>query len=453
VLLYLVQNNKNVFYVDIGAYNPTFASNFRSLYDFGNRGINVEASQDRFKDVIMGRPGDINLRYAVSNITGDVVTLYNLLEDSSSSTIMKNAKDKDTLVADGTVYHKELVPTLTLSDLCDRYYVTKPTVLNVDVEGADYLVMKGNSWNTSVCRPDIIIVEDNHFSIAAGYDAIIPFIEDKNYTYFAHTYQDNKFLIDNNVLDNYVELLPSNLEKLVENMGEFMKGKKVLTYLYFIHDYTAYIEYTTGKRFPIDKNNFAIAPLNNEIADKIIIDLEELSNKPLMLLNFDCQSDIIFWNSPLACEFIAYQHQFMDVTVTDAPPLVTPNKNKQFSYGRDYVKYFDTSHKEKASVVIIDIGSDDNRIYEKMILFDVPKNCAINRGDTISNCIPYPEYAKVSSANYYSFQQDDYRTNVEKHIDKYIPKIKYWTNLVNDVAQEMHKIMDEPEIQFSYEEF
>lgn len=63
------------FYVDIGAYDPIFASNTLNLYSAGWDGVNIEANPDRLNRFYMSRADQINLNYAVGK--EDVfVTLY-----------------------------------------------------------------------------------------------------------------------------------------------------------------------------------------------------------------------------------------------------------------------------------------------------------------------------------------------------------------------------------------
>jgi FkbM family methyltransferase len=401
-LLYLVQNNKNIFYVDIGAFNPIYASNFRNLYDMGYHGINVEASQSRFNDITKGRPKDINVRSAVSNVTGDVVTLYNLLEDPSASTILKDAKDKFYYTKWQKVSYKEPVLTLTLEDICKKYYVTKPTVLNVDVEGVVYSNTQGNNWSVNICRPDIIIVEDNEFSNIAGYDnKIRPFIEDKNYTYIANTYQDNKFFIDNNALDKYSELFSSGMEK-------FLQDKKVLVYLNLVQDYSKYLNNLNNKAFSIDHTNFVIAPLDSTKGDNVIVDLEKLSEKPLIVLNFDCNNDMIFWSDDIVCEAITYKSDSMTVTVSGSLDLVRTGENKNIPFSSDARAKFDkNTYKESADIVAININTDEH--YETIILFDTKDNCGNNK--QISNCVESSEYSSFTL-------QDNADQNVVNEIEE-----------------------------------
>lgn len=63
------------FYVDIGAYDPIFASNTLNLHTAGWKGINVDASAQRMKNFYINRPDDININYAVAS-DQKFITLY-----------------------------------------------------------------------------------------------------------------------------------------------------------------------------------------------------------------------------------------------------------------------------------------------------------------------------------------------------------------------------------------
>jgi hypothetical protein len=74
---------KNGFYVDLGAYDPIYASNTIGLISW--RGINVEADQGRLQNFILSRSNQINLNLAITNQTGGYATLVEYNEDSSAS--------------------------------------------------------------------------------------------------------------------------------------------------------------------------------------------------------------------------------------------------------------------------------------------------------------------------------------------------------------------------------
>jgi hypothetical protein len=65
---------ENEFFVDIGGYDPIFASNTVNLV--GWNGLNVEASSKRNHNFLKFRPQQTNLNMAVNNVTGGYITLY-----------------------------------------------------------------------------------------------------------------------------------------------------------------------------------------------------------------------------------------------------------------------------------------------------------------------------------------------------------------------------------------
>lgn len=64
---------KKEFFVDVGAYDPIYASNTNNLN--GWNGINIEASTKRHKNFMVSRPMQMNLNLAVTDVTGGYATL------------------------------------------------------------------------------------------------------------------------------------------------------------------------------------------------------------------------------------------------------------------------------------------------------------------------------------------------------------------------------------------
>ena len=90
ILFQYLHGIKNEFFVDIGAYDPTYASNTLTFTDW--HGINVEASEERAHNFLFSRPEYPTYNFAMSSSTGDLMILYELAEDSGS-TVSKQAKE------------------------------------------------------------------------------------------------------------------------------------------------------------------------------------------------------------------------------------------------------------------------------------------------------------------------------------------------------------------------
>lgn len=147
------------YYVDIGAFDPMVYSNSLWMYSRGWAGINVEANPVRFNRIHYGKRRDLNLNFAIAqNLT--YTTLYDIVGTEAMSTI--NSEVKDTLINKNYKVTKTDVPTMTMKELCHRYYLRKPNYMNLDIEGFSTFALLGNDWTDPKCMPEIITIEVNH---------------------------------------------------------------------------------------------------------------------------------------------------------------------------------------------------------------------------------------------------------------------------------------------------
>lgn len=148
------KNKKKGFYVDIGCYHPTYINNTYLLYKKGWNGINIDVSQfsiDLFKFM---RPDDLNYKCAVSE-TKKKVNLYYQKEYSQLISINKLTAKK---FIKGRL-KKKIINSYSLEEIFSwgKYKDYEIDFLDVDVEGADLLVLKG--LNFSKRKPKLICVE------------------------------------------------------------------------------------------------------------------------------------------------------------------------------------------------------------------------------------------------------------------------------------------------------
>jgi len=148
------KNKKKGFYVDIGCYHPTHINNTYLLYKKGWNGINIDVSQfsiDLFKFM---RPDDLNYKCAVSE-TKKKVNLYYQKEHSQLTSINKLTAKK---FIKGRL-KKKIINSYSLEEIFSwgKYKDYEIDFLDVDVEGADLLVLKG--LNFSKRKPKLICVE------------------------------------------------------------------------------------------------------------------------------------------------------------------------------------------------------------------------------------------------------------------------------------------------------
>ena len=148
------KNKKKGFYVDIGCYHPTYINNTYLLYKKGWNGINIDVSQfsiDLFKFM---RPDDLNYKCAVSE-TKKKVNLYYQKEYSQLISINKLTAKK---FIKGRL-KKKIINSYSLEEIFSwgKYKDYEIDFLDVDVEGADLLVLKG--LNFSKRKPKLICIE------------------------------------------------------------------------------------------------------------------------------------------------------------------------------------------------------------------------------------------------------------------------------------------------------
>jgi hypothetical protein len=95
----------------------------------------------------MARPYDANVNYAVGEADA-FVTLFEMKDDAESTVI------RPTTLQTEKVQMEVSVPSLSLKQLCERYFLQVPTFMNVGVGGDK--VLEGNDWDNPQCVPKLI---------------------------------------------------------------------------------------------------------------------------------------------------------------------------------------------------------------------------------------------------------------------------------------------------------
>ena len=184
------KDKKSGFYVDVGCYHPIHRNNTYLLYKQNWRGINIDVSQFSVELFDHLRPDDLNYNCAVSN-KNETVKLFFQKELSQLSTTENDQAKK---VFQGNIKEKE-IQAFTLDEILnrDKYKNVKIDFLNIDVEGADFKVLDGLSFQKF--NPELICVEihDKEIKESKTYN----FLKDKNYQLiwsgvFSHLFLLNK---------------------------------------------------------------------------------------------------------------------------------------------------------------------------------------------------------------------------------------------------------------------
>jgi FkbM family methyltransferase len=143
-------------FIDIGAGAPINGSNTFLFYERGWQGTTIDAIDALVQQHKKKRPRDNQILACVSNTGATHLKFYEFLADDFSTT---SEIQVEKLKLKGSKPRKEyFVLTITLSSLNHICNPLIPTLLNIDVEGAELSVLESNSWET--CKPRVIAVEE-----------------------------------------------------------------------------------------------------------------------------------------------------------------------------------------------------------------------------------------------------------------------------------------------------
>jgi len=144
-------DRESCFYVDVGAFDPSYDSVTRALYERGWRGINIEPQPDRIAAFEESRPEDINLSLAIGDRDG--VARLRLPDIPGWATTLEIAQDGGDFDGDQILE----VPMRRLDTLLPELGITHVDVLKVDVEGTEPAVIRG--LLDGPLRPLVCVVE------------------------------------------------------------------------------------------------------------------------------------------------------------------------------------------------------------------------------------------------------------------------------------------------------
>jgi len=174
---------KNGFFIDVGA-NDGVSLNNTLYFEKNNNwtGINVEPIKNVFVKLLMNRSTNINLNVAVCNIDGETEFLCNSgytemisgIKDTFDSRHMKRLNYENEVTGASTELIN--VKTKRLETICDENNITHVNYLSIDVEGAEYEVIK--SINFDKVFIDVIGFENNYDDTSIP---IINYLESKDY--------------------------------------------------------------------------------------------------------------------------------------------------------------------------------------------------------------------------------------------------------------------------------
>lgn len=151
VLWRALGDREKVTYVDVGAFDPTYDSVTRALYDRGWRGVNIEAQPARLEAFERDRPEDTNLSMAIGDKDGEAV--LTLPTNPGWASLL----DSSVTGSDEGSSQLITVPVRRLATVFRDLGLEHVDVLKIDVEGAEPGVVRG--LLDGDVRPVVCVVE------------------------------------------------------------------------------------------------------------------------------------------------------------------------------------------------------------------------------------------------------------------------------------------------------
>lgn len=174
---------KNGFYVDVGAHDGVTINN--TLYFERNlnwTGINIEPIKTVFDKLTINRPTNININCAICNYDGETYFFLNTeytemisgIKDSYDNRHLQRLIYENNIM--GSKTEIVTVNTKRLQTILDQNNVNHINYLSIDVEGAEFEVIKSINFNNVFI--DVIGFENNYHDISIP---IVKYLEDKNF--------------------------------------------------------------------------------------------------------------------------------------------------------------------------------------------------------------------------------------------------------------------------------
>jgi len=178
--------DKNGFFVDIGAHHPTRGSNtylLRKLLEW--TGINVEPDPNLFKVFVEEAKDCINLQMAIGKERGTAeLTVYNHPGANTISSRLREKQAKDPRIE---IVDTITVPMTTINDLLESNLPANKDfrLLTIDAEGLDFEILSG--LDSEKYRPNLVAIEDFDFVLSNPENSPIYRLQkDRGYTPVSH---------------------------------------------------------------------------------------------------------------------------------------------------------------------------------------------------------------------------------------------------------------------------
>lgn len=180
---HIFKGYKNGFFMDIGSHDGKSLNNTLYFEENNNwTGVNVEPMKKAYNDLLVNRHNCININCAVYNNDGNTEFICNTgytqmlsgIKDTFDKRHMIRLKRENAKYGSTTDILE--VETKKIETICDIHQISHINYLSIDVEGAEFEVIK--SINFDKLYIDVIGFENNYNDSAMP---IIKYLEERNY--------------------------------------------------------------------------------------------------------------------------------------------------------------------------------------------------------------------------------------------------------------------------------
>ena len=216
VLKFLRTDISRVNYLDLGANHAKELSNTYKFYKMGGRGVLVEANPELIPELTENRKGDVILNNVIvpsDEAFKGSTDFYVLSGDGLSTLDYESAVKACEVNPEITIKQKYSVNTVTVSEILDRYFKDGMDILNIDLEGIEYQILK--EFDFSKIRPKIILLENIEYKPylvtekSFSQDAA-ELLKSNNYVEYAFT-GINSIFLDKNFADRINEQIRNEI--------------------------------------------------------------------------------------------------------------------------------------------------------------------------------------------------------------------------------------------------
>lgn len=199
----IFKSYKNGFFVDVGAHDGISINNTLFFEKNNNwTGINIEPIKTVFDKLIINRPNNVNLNYAICNNEGQSDFLCNTgytemisgLKQTFDNRHLHRLQKENKMKGSSTKIIK--VYTKKLETIFNENNISHINYLSIDVEGAEFEVIK--SINFDKVFIDVIGFENNYNDVSIP---IIEYLQCKNYRVI-HKNKDIFMIHQNSIFTN-----------------------------------------------------------------------------------------------------------------------------------------------------------------------------------------------------------------------------------------------------------